>query len=113
MCSLLKVIAVAISLLITHSSCAPAPLPVIDVEDQSLETIRSPDANITDLIDFEDDGADTLDDEDDFAYLDEWQSPNPRNAMAAPDAYLDCRGIEELCDANCYAILCLNRPSIL
>lgn len=35
-------------------------------------------------------------------------------AAAKPvDARLDCNGLEELCDANCYAILCQGKPTLL
>lgn len=56
---------------------------------------------------------------DDFEFLDEIiprpglearAGHGPNNPV---DAHIDCTGIEELCDSNCYAILCLNRPSLL
>lgn len=35
-------------------------------------------------------------------------------AAAKPvDAHLNCDGFEELCDANCYAILCQGKPTLL
>jgi len=29
------------------------------------------------------------------------------------NAFVDCTGLEQLCDADCYAILCENQPQVL
>lgn len=66
--------------------------------------------NVSDLLDFDKDSDD--EDEDDFSYLENFNQSLAIRANTV-DAYIDCRGIEELCDANCYAILCLGQPQLL
>lgn len=103
---------------------APYPAGTRDVADTLIDDLSALNvskvvSNEDDLNDEDDELDDELDDEgllDDYSYLDEVLdrskavSRGPNNPI---DVTLDCRGIEELCDANCYAILCLNRPRLL
>lgn len=62
---------------------------------------------VKELNDQEDDVADHLDD---FGIVAVRAKGSPNNPI---DAYIDCTGIEEMCDKNCYAILCLGKDQTL
>lgn len=69
--------------------------PILAAEDNDLSGLTA-----REIVAFEEDLASVS--------LESRQSPN--NPI---QAYIDCTGIEELCDANCYAILCLGQPRTL
>ncbi|KAG9857881.1 hypothetical protein KCU98_g710, partial [Aureobasidium melanogenum] len=111
--------AIFVSIIIASSLTFAAPQVQNDIEGHLFEG-KSALTNLTlpsEWDDFEED--DEFDEFDDFSFLDDIvdrpdlesrAGHGPNNPV---DAHIDCTGIEELCDANCYAILCLNRPSLL
>jgi hypothetical protein len=108
--SILNSLALVASLLAISSMAAP----VDGVEAVGVKAIRATDPDFDPEDASYDYKYDPADQQDDYSYLQSRDtSPNPLMGRAAPLAYLDCTGIEELCDANCYAILCLAQPRVL
>jgi hypothetical protein len=117
MYSLVGVSALAASLMVIRSASMPVTMPTIGVIIDAVADLHTPtrkdlspttiDIVKADHRDIPDEGVD----EDDDPI--ERRSPTTDGNGSATMAYLDCTGIEELCDANCYAILCENQPRIL